>query len=115
MEVQVYVNFEGNCREAVTFYADVFNQPLPEFMTYGSMPSDPSFPLPAEAKDLIMHTDLKIGDSLVMFADVPPGMPLTVGDNITLVVVSKNMDEIRNLFSKLKEEGTVEMDLQETF
>ena len=50
-----------------------------------------------------------------MFSDVFPGMELKVGNNVSLTVVSTNRDEILNWFNRLKEGGTVQMDLQETF
>ena len=62
-----------------------------------------------------MHTRLNISGSNVMFSDVFPGMPFIAGNNISLAVVSKDMDEIKSLFNKLKEGGTVGMELQETF
>lgn len=115
MAVDVYINFRGNCREAVEFYADVFGTDKPQIMTYGDAPPSPEFVLPEESKNLVMHTRLDINGSNVMFSDTPPGMPLIVGNNITLTIGSKNMDEIKSLFNKLKEGGTVGMDLQETF
>lgn len=115
MPVQAYVNFNGNCREAVTFYAEVFNLPMPKMMTYGSMPPDPDFTISDEARDLVMHTDLTICDGNVMFGDVPPGMPFTAGNSVGLVVISKDMDELKAYFHKMKVGGTVDMDLQETF
>ncbi|MFE0505348.1 VOC family protein [Peribacillus butanolivorans] len=115
MSVDVYINFNGNCREAVEFYAHVFGTETPQIMTFGETPPNPEFPLPDEAKNLVMHTRLNIEGSNVMFSDVFPGMPFVEGNNISLAVVNKNMDEIKSIFNKLKEGGTVVMDLQETF
>ncbi|MFF2290243.1 VOC family protein [Peribacillus butanolivorans] len=115
MSVDVYINFNGNCREAVEFYAQVFGTETPQIMTFGETPPNPEFPLPDEAKNLVMHTRLNIEGSNVMFSDVFPGMPFVEGNNISLAVVNKNMDEIKSIFNKLKEGGTVVMDLQETF
>ncbi|GIP32017.1 VOC family protein [Paenibacillus sp. J2TS4] len=115
MAVDVYINFNGNCREAVEFYAQVFGTEEPQIMTFGETPPNPEFTLPEEAKDLVMHTRLNINGSNVMFSDVFPGMPFVAGNNINLAFVSKNMDEIKARFNKLKEDGTVIMDLQETF
>ncbi|KON69257.1 glyoxalase [Peribacillus butanolivorans] len=115
MSVDVYINFNGNCREAVEFYAQVFGTETPQIMTFGETPPNPEFPLPDEAKNLVMHTRLNIDGSNVMFSDVFPGMPFVEGNNISLAVVNKNMDEIKSIFNKLKEGGTVVMDLQETF
>jgi PhnB protein len=115
MSVDVYINFNGNCREAVEFYSQVFGTEKPEIMTFGDAPPDPEFVLPEEAKNLVMHTRLNINGSNVMFSDVFPGMPFVVGNNISLSIVSINMDEVKSLFNKLKENGTVGMELQETF
>ena len=62
-----------------------------------------------------MHTFLVLIDTMVMFSDTPPGMPFNKGNNVTLVITSRNLDEIRTLYNKLKEGGTVIMELQETF
>jgi PhnB protein len=50
-----------------------------------------------------------------MFSDTPPNMPLTVGNNVILSVVTKDRQQIQNWFNKLRDGGTVGMDLQETF
>ena len=115
MAVDVFINFNGNCREAVEFYAEVFGTEKPQIMSFGDTPPDPEFPITDEAKNLVAYTSLKINGSDVMFSDTFPGMPFTIGNNISLTIGSKNMDEIKSLFNKLKEGGTVGMDLQETF
>lgn len=115
MAVDIYINFNGNCREAVEFYAKVFETEEPKIMSFGDASPNPEYPLPEEAKKLVMHTQLNISGSNVMFSDVFPGSPFIVGNNISLTVVIKNMDEIKLLFNKLKEGGTVGMDIQETF
>ncbi|MCX7749043.1 MAG: VOC family protein [Clostridia bacterium] len=114
MAVNAYIRFNGNCREAVEFYAQVFGTGQPKIMTFGDVPSDPQFPLPNEAKNLVMHTQLHISGSTVMFSDSPPGMPYIAGNNFSLAIVSKNLDEIKSWFHKLKEGGKVILDLQET-
>jgi PhnB protein len=115
MAVNVYINFNGNCREAVEFYADVFKTEPPQIMTFGDSPPNPEFQLPEEAKNLVMHTQLSVSGSNIMFSDVFPGMPYEKGNNISLAIVTENMDDIKSFFAKLKEGGTVGMDLQETF
>lgn len=115
MSVNVYLNFNGNCREAAEFYAEVFGTEKPQIMTFGETPQNPNYPLPEEAKNLVMHTRLTISGSNVMFSDTFPGSPFTVGNNVSLAVVSSNLDELKQQFHKLKEGGTVVMELQETF
>ena len=115
MAINAYINFNGNCREAVEFYSEVFGTEKPVIMTYGDTPADPEYPLSEEVKKLIMHTRLNITGSTVMFSDTYPGYPYVAGNNITLAIVSKSIEEIKSIFDKLKEGGTVVMDLQETF
>ncbi|WP_239614316.1 VOC family protein [Cohnella mopanensis] len=115
MSVDVYLNFNGNCREAVEYYAQVFGTGKPPFMTFGDHPPDPRFELPEEAKNLIMHARLNISGSNVMFSDVFPGMPFITGNNISLSIVSNSLEEVQTAFHRLKEGGKVGMELQETF
>lgn len=115
MSVDVYINFNGNCREAVEYYAQVFETAKPQIMTFGETPPNPEYPLPDEAKELVMHTRLNINGSNVMFSDVFPGMPFVEGNNISLALVTNNTDDIKSFFNKLKEGGKVGMELQETF
>lgn len=115
MGVEVYLVFNGNCREAVEFYKEAFNTEQPEYMTFADAPPNPDFVIPEEAKSLIMHTYLMIDGSRVMFSDNFPGMPYTVGNNISVTVVSDDEGFIRSSFEKLQAGGNVSMPLQETF
>lgn len=115
MGVQAYINFNGNCRQAVEFYTEVFGSEKLKILLYGDVPPNENFPLSEETKNLVMHTMLNIKGSYVMFSDVPSGMPFTVGDNISLVVSSQDIEEVKSMFSKLKEGGNIKMELQETF
>jgi PhnB protein len=114
MAIQVYINFNGNCREAVEFYADVFGTES-KIMSFGEAPPNPEYVLPEAAKDLIMHAELNINGSRVMFSDVFPGMSFVQGNNISLTIVSENIEDVKTYFNKLKEGGSVDMELQETF
>ena len=115
MSVDVYLVFNGNCREAVEFYANVFKTDLPQIMTFGESPQNPEYPLPEEAKDLVMHTRLNIDGSNVMFSDTFPGQPFVEGNNVTLSLIGKNMDDLKSWYEQLQDGGTVGLELQETF
>lgn len=115
MALDIYINFNGNCREAVEFYASVFGIEKPKIMTFGDVPPNPNFEHSGDTKNLVMHTRLSINGQNVMFSDVLPDMPFVEGNNISLSYISNNLDEIKSLFNKLKDGGSVDMDLQETF
>lgn len=115
MAINIYMNFNGNCREVVEFYADVFQTEQPRIMTFGESPQNPDFPLPLEAKNLVMHSQLQIFGSTIMFSDTFPGQPVVIGNNISLTIVTTDELAIRQSFDRLKESGEVIMELQETF
>jgi PhnB protein len=115
MPINPYLNFAGNTREAVEYYADVFETEKPQIMTFGDMPPDPNWAPPEETKKLVMHAALTIAGTEVMFSDVTPDMPHVVGSNVSLAVLSTDREAITRWFGRLSEGGQVAMELQETF
>lgn len=115
MKIGPYINFPGNCKEAVMFYTEIFKTDEPTIMTFGEMPEEPSFPMPDGIRDLVANAQMNIGGNMIMFSDVPPGMPFIKGNNIALIITHEDVEEIKRLFGLLSKGGTVEMLLQETF
>lgn len=115
MGVHVYMIFNGNCREAVDYYAEVFETEKTDMMLFGDSPPDPDWELPEEMKDKIMHTRLNIHGSEVMFSDTMPNAPVTFGKNINVTVVSGNLEKLTKEFNRLGKDGNVQMELQKTF
>ena len=111
MGVSPYINFSGNCREAVNFYARVFGTAAPRIMTFGEAPPNTAFPLDDAAKKLIMHAEIEVMGSAIMFSDVPPGMSLVAGNNISLTVQGRNTGDLTRWFNAMKEGGKVIMNL----
>ena len=60
MEFTPYIRFNGSCREAVEFYAKAFGAEQPKFLTFGESGENPAWPMPEEAKKLIMHTEITV-------------------------------------------------------
>ena len=114
MPVQAYISFENQCEEAVNFYVDVFETPAPQFMRFKDMP-DPNYGLNDFTKSLILHTEIIIEGDTVMFGDIYPGMKFTVGNNLSLTVVFKDIAKTRRYFEMLKVGGKIGMELQATF
>lgn len=115
MSVNVYMIFNGNCREAAEYYADVFGAGKPDIMLFGDMPPDPAWDMPEELKDKVMHTSLNIHGSEVMFSDTMPNAPVTFGKNINVTVVSDKLEQLTEEFNRLGRDGKVQMELQKTF
>lgn len=45
---------------------------------------------------------MDIKGNMIMFSDVPPGMPYIKGNNITLIVTLDDVEEIKRLFGLLQ-------------
>lgn len=115
MSMSIYLNFDGNCKEVVDHYRRVFNAEEQPIMTFDEGPLDPAYPVPEEAKKRIMHTFLDVHGMRLMFSDIWPGMEFVMGNNMSIIIEDKDMDEIKRLYEELKEGGKIEMELQETF
>ena len=115
MSLSVYIRFNGNCRQAVEYYAEVFGCQRPNIMTFGQVHHESDFHMSEEEKNHVMHTFLSIEGHDIMFSDCPPGMPVTQGDNLTLAYSTQDKHEITRIFNRLKDDGgRVGVELQET-
>lgn len=112
-----YFIFDGNADEAIRFYADVFEAKVLDSTKFKEMPSIPDEPpIPEAAKELIMNATIQLpNESYIMFSDNFPGTPYTVGTNVSLTLIYEDPEETRSVFDKLKVDGKIEMELQETF
>jgi Uncharacterized protein conserved in bacteria len=109
-EVITYLSFDGNCKEAMTFYAKCMGAEL--FLhPYSAGPMD----IPADAKDRIMHATLTKGAPILMASDTPPGMATKQGNNFSISVTCESLEEVERLFTAIGEKGIIKMPLQDTF
>jgi PhnB protein len=114
-QLEVFINFDGNCREAVEFYAKTFNSTVNHLMTYGQLPPNTDYQVPEADKNRVMYAGIPIGDIVAMFSDVPSGSEFVQGNNISLTYSTDSRDEVKRIFNELKENGVVIMEIQTTF
>src|SRR5271166_5475582 len=78
-----YLNFDGNCREAMTFYAKCLGGEL-ELRPFSEMPGNH----PPEAKDRIMHARVTEGSTAVLMAsDATPGPTFHAGAGFSISIM----------------------------
>ncbi|MEW9503320.1 VOC family protein [Jeotgalibacillus marinus] len=106
-----YLSFNGNAREALEFYKEVFEGEILDVQTFG----EANFPTPPEADDQIMHAKFKKGNLLLMVSDAFSDNTVDVGNHISLALEVENEERIQTLYSRLSENGTILMELQDTF
>ena len=113
MAVNAYLNFDGNAREVVNYYAEVFETEAPYIQTFREgMGEDPGFEMPEKDKDLVMHSAIMIDGSALMISDTFSGMgEYILGNNISLALVTKDGAYLKRVYDRLSEAGTVTMAL----
>ena len=102
-----YISFDGNARDALEFYKDVFDGTL-VLHTFGEFGAgdDPG-------ADKIMHGQLETdGGFTLMGSDTPPGMEHSPGNTMTVSLSGDDADELRGYWEKLSTAGTVTMPLE---
>jgi len=114
LQLTPYLIMDGNAKEAIQFYEKALDAKLLFQQSFGEMPENPNFPMPAEAKERVAHAMVKVGDSDLMFSDTFPGQPLTLGNQVTICITSKDRARSQQIFEALQQDGTVIMPLQDT-
>jgi len=115
MALDVFINFNGNCREALAHYSDVFKAEIKGLMTFGDAPASDGYVAPESEKNKVMYASINISGSDVMFSDIPEGMAYNVGNNIILNVNVTEREEVERLFEALNVDPNPHMPPQQTF
>lgn len=118
-KIHAYLNFNGNCEEAFTFYEKVFNTQSIGTYRFGDMPENPEFPVNNEDKQKIMHTAIIINDStMLMGSDCIEGLgqKITNGTSTYIMLDTETAQEAKDLYQVLSENAlNIEMPLGEQF
>lgn len=101
-----YLFFDGNCREAMNFYQNIFGGDL-QMQTYGDIDKS----CPDAMKDGIMHARLSGGDILLMGSDDPRSSTLGTGKT-HLALGGTNDKKLRHIFDALSAGGKVGVKLE---
>ena len=109
-QILTYLTFDGNCREAMTFYGKCLGAEV-QLVPFSEMPGE----VPEGAEGRVMHSSLTNGSDLLMASDTQPGMPLQQGTNFSVSIQCESLDEIERLFAALGENGKVTMPLDDMF
>jgi PhnB protein len=112
-ELNVYLTFNGNAREAMTFYQESLGGTM-DINTFGESPGNEQ--MDEATKNQVMHARLVNGDFLLMASDIGTMHPhVTTGTSVTLSLNCLSKEEIESAFAKLSAGGTVTMPLENTF
>jgi len=106
-----YLRFDGNCKEAMTFYKDCLGGEI-TIQTIGETPMAKE--MPADKQNLVMHAMVKKGDLEFYAADMMRD-PLKMGENVSLCLNCDSEEEIRKLFAAFGQGGEVFSPLEVQF
>ena len=106
INLNAYLMFDGNCREAMTFYQSLFGGTL-KSMTFGEVDDS----CPQAMRDSIMHSSLTTEELVLLGSDNPEPKPLGSG-NISLALNGSDEQRLTQIFNKLSEEGKIVIPLE---
>lgn len=112
-QITPYLFFDGNCRDVMQFYGEVFEL-NPSIMMFDESPEAEKMP---QNKGRVMHAAIMKGDSVMFMASdtMMPGQTAEMGEGNYSTIICDSKEEIDTLFQKLSEGGKVNMPLEEAF
>ncbi|WP_204113439.1 VOC family protein [Shimia biformata] len=106
-----YLNFDGNCAEAMQFYADLFGATEVQILRFSDAPSTEGMP----PSDRVMYSHIMLGEFCLMGSDYPPGMEARPQESVSVNHPVANVEGGQALFDRLAEGGQVTMPFAATF
>lgn len=107
-----YMNFNGNCREAMEFYHSILGGKL-TMQTFEE--ANTGMPIPEGHGDKIMHASLENERLSLMASDGMPGKEVVFGDSVSLSIVGQDEEQLTSWFEKLADGGEITMKLEKQF
>ncbi|MEO4000410.1 VOC family protein [Mesorhizobium sp. CAU 1732] len=105
MKVLANIDFDGDCREAFTAYADILGGTIKAMISNRDMPGM-SEGVPEDRLDRIMHAWLDIGDSALMGQDM---QDYSGRKGMSVTVAADTVDQARRIFDRLSDGGIAMM------
>lgn len=62
-----------------------------------------------DAKNLVAHAKLRVGETELMLSDAPSGSSIPQGKQVTICISSNNVGQSKRFFEALRQDGQVNM------
>ncbi|MFM9951376.1 MAG: VOC family protein [Saprospiraceae bacterium] len=111
-QINAYLTFNGNCREAMTHYQACLGGALSLQAVEGSPLADQ---MPHEMKHYILHATLIKDGWILMASDMVGEQGLIKGNAVSLMLNCTSETEIRAYYARLSEGGQATHPLEITF
>lgn len=110
--INSYLTFNGNCREAMTFYQECLGGEL-NFQTIGSSPL--SDQMPEKMKGYILQATLSHDSLTIMGSDMVGNAGLIKGNTVSMLLHCSSEAEVRACYEKLVRGGQAIHPLETSF
>lgn len=111
MKVRTFLNYGGNCEQALRFYEEHLGGKITMMMTQGQQPNGN---VPADRKNAILHARLELGDAEIMASDVPAEHFQQMRSAYLSLLVD-SIEEAERIYALLSDGGQIFMPMEETF
>jgi PhnB protein len=111
-QLNPYLTFGGNCRQAMNFYKSCIGGSL-SLQTVGESPVAET--MPPRMKEYILHSTLVKDDLVLMATDCVGPDGLVKGNAVSLCINCSSEKEIKSFYKKLSSGGKATQPLQNTF
>jgi PhnB protein len=112
MPTMPYIHFQGQCAEALAFYAAVFAGTNLQMMRYSDGPDAPPV---WKDSPRIMHGQVTIGDGTLMASDYPPGVEGGGQQGFSVMQTTPDVSSAQAAFDQLAVGGRVVDAFKATF
>ncbi|MGH9607233.1 MAG: VOC family protein [Terracidiphilus sp.] len=112
MKLHTYLNYGGNCQEALQFYEKHLGGKILGIMTLGQMPGARN--VPPETMNDVIHARIVIGGATIMASDAPRDKFLPMR-SVYLSLSVDSSEEAEGLYKLLSDGGEIFMPMGETF
>ena len=101
-QINSYLTFSGNCREAMNFYKECLGGEL-SLQTIGESPL--ANKMPAKMKECILHSTLTNDGLVLMGSDMVGDNGLTKGNAVSLMLNCSSEEEIKTVLKSFQSGG----------
>ena len=98
-----YIIFNGNCREAMEYYAEIFDAKITKMQTIAEAPME----FPPGADHRIFDSEINFGSLTIKASDSHPDRDQLIGNNISLFLTFETREQQSEVYNAIAKDGNV--------
>jgi len=106
-----YLNFEGNCEDALNSYAKILDGKVEIMQRY----DNPAMQAPESYRSKVLHARFHFGNNEIYASDVFPGQNLGYGRAVAMSLSFSDLEQAKQVFRMLSEGGEINVPFEKQF